>query len=67
VSLEGQYAKHFPTQVWESINMNKQELEMLSNSWIWGSKVRTEKKNPFKLFRISSTSTLRLPTRSWTG
>jgi hypothetical protein len=45
VSLEGQYAKHFPTQVWESINMNKQELEMLSNSWIWGSKVRTEK-NP---------------------
>ena len=30
VSLEGQEATHLPTQVWRSVVLNKQELELLS-------------------------------------
>jgi hypothetical protein len=39
VSLEGQHSSHLPTQVWESILVNKKEIEMLAESWHWGEKV----------------------------
>lgn len=38
VSLEGQEATHLPTQVWKSVVLNKQELELLSEHWLWGHK-----------------------------
>ena len=39
VSLEGQHAKHFPTQVWQSVAKNREKIQVLAENWTWGSKV----------------------------
>ena len=38
VSLEGQEKTHLPTQMWCRVVLNKQELELLSEHWLWGHK-----------------------------
>ena len=34
-SLEGQYAKHFPTQVWRKLKIIENDLVSLGNKWKW--------------------------------
>ena len=38
VSLEGQYSSHFPTQVWDSVESNRSEMQLLAENWTWGWK-----------------------------
>ena len=37
VSLECQYASHFPIQVWQRIELAKTELQQLAQEWIWNN------------------------------